>query len=119
MNDICESGENWISQVRCLLDAQTGSLDAVTLQRLNRAREAALGAHREPRCWRLPLRAAAASAVVLMLAFALRPTSAPVTSFEPASEVEDTELFVGDDTLDLYQDFEFYAWLGAGGADNG
>lgn len=100
---------DWNGQVRRLLDAAADSLDADTLQHLNRARAAALAARRAPPRWKLPFAATLASAAVLVLALMLRPSVAP----SPASveAAEDTELFAGDDTLDLYQDLEFYTWL--------
>lgn len=111
----------WIQKAKALLDASAQNLDAATLSRLNRARQAALAQRQRPAMrWLLPT--GLASACVLMLALGIWqartpqhpdampiPTSKSVANFQP----DDLEMVGGDDSLDLYQNLEFYAWLDA------
>ncbi|MDR3386625.1 MAG: hypothetical protein P4L92_06185 [Rudaea sp.] len=114
--------QGWIEQSRRLLDQSAEGLDAATLSRLNRARQAALAAHRPRRRqhWFLP--AGLASTCVLLLAVvawhsyapsgAARMPALPLTATGNSSG-SDIDLVSGDDSLELYQDLEFYAWLDA------
>lgn len=113
----------WIDQARALLDDSTHDLDAATLSRLNRARQAALGQQR-PRTagvWLLP--AGLASACVLLVAVAAwlphrhadsGHAAAPIATAGKASDNDD---LTDDASLEFYQDLDFYAWLGAQGKD--
>jgi hypothetical protein len=114
--------EPWIAQARKLLDQSAQEFDATAMSRLNRARQAAL-AQRRPRVsriWFVP--AGLASACALLLAVALWHPRAPTveagygTLALPLAATKnatggDMELVSGDDSLEFYQDLEFYAWL--------
>ena len=119
--------ENWAGRVRTLLDESADGLDAATLSRLNRARQAAL-AQARPRAvrrWFLP--AGMASACMLLVAvFAWHSYGPTGASSLPPSLSEllpstasasaaggDIDLVSSDDSLELFQDLEFYAWLDA------
>jgi hypothetical protein len=104
----------WIDAARRGLDEGVEALDAATLSRLNRARQAALEVARRSRrpAWRWPVAFAAAASLVLAVAVA--PRIAPVaTPDEPAIGGADLELLAASDDLALYEDLEFYAWLDA------
>ena len=92
------------------------------MSRLNRARQAALAGGRSGarQHWFLP--AGLASACVLLLAVGVwhsyTPSSLahlPVLPLTATGNADsgDIELVSGDDSLELYQDLEFYAWLEA------
>lgn len=110
----------WIDQARTLLEESAQALDAATLSRLNRARQAAI-AQRRPRAtqrWFLP--AGLASACVLLLAVATWHSYAPMDTtasglpfVTKGASDGDIDLVSGDDSLEFYQDLEFYAWLDA------
>ena len=114
--------DSWAGRARTLLDESAEGLDAATLSRLNRARQAALtqALPRAARRWFLP--AGMASACVLLLAVvawhsqvpsgAARLPELPFTA-SASSAGSDIDLVSGDDSLELYQDLEFYAWLDA------
>lgn len=113
-----ENEPGWLEAVRAQLDADAAGLDAATLSRLNRARQAALDAGLRPRrrpWWHWSLVAMASSAaVVLALALTLRTPEiaapvAPVALEQP--EVDDLELLVAGEDLELIENLEFYAWL--------
>jgi hypothetical protein len=119
MNEFDNQG--WISQTRKLLDESADGLDAATLSQLNRARQAALSSARPRPAQRWFLPAGLVSACVLLLAVAAwhpyapqgeaRLPALPLTS--GASSTGDIDLVSSDDSLELYQDLEFYAWLDA------
>ncbi|MEO8011059.1 MAG: DUF3619 family protein [Dokdonella sp.] len=98
-----------------LLDASVRSLDAATLSRLNRARQAALSSSSRRRRWAWAGGVALASACSLALVLVsgvqrqAAPTRAPT---DTVSTVGEDALF-GADELALYEDLEFYAWLGS------
>jgi uncharacterized protein DUF3619 len=112
----------WVRQAKTVLDDSAQALDASTLSRLNRARQAALAQNR-PRVrqrWFMP--AGLAGACVLMLAVAVwhsyapigGTTDAPVPALTAKNVSEgDIDLVSSDDGLEFYQDLEFYAWLDA------
>jgi hypothetical protein len=120
----------WLAQARDLLDESAQALDAATLSRLNRARQAALEQrHRRlPRPWFLS--AGLASACVLLLAMAVwhvrtpgPVATGPALSSAPAAasssfSSNDMDMVSSDDSLELYQDLEFYAWLEAQDQDS-
>lgn len=112
----------WVGQAKALLEQSAEGLDAATLSRLNQARQAALAGSRprSARPWFLP--AGLASACMLLLAVAAWHSYAPsgVTRLPVlpltatgGSNSGDIDLVSGDDSLELYQDLEFYAWLDA------
>ena len=111
----------WLQSARTLLDESTQALDAATRSRLNRARHAAL-AQRRPRwrtTWWLPA-AGLACSCALLLGVALWTTlRAPIGAALPAQAgvavpgPTAADALGGDDSLEFYQDLEFYAWLDA------
>jgi ferric-dicitrate binding protein FerR (iron transport regulator) len=108
--------EAWIERATALLDRSAENLDAATLSKLNRARQAALSQrHAAPRRWLWGAGLAGAVAAVFALALgvhhgfeAQRPAStAPL-------QAGDIDLLTSDeDTLDLSENLDFYAWLEA------
>ena len=113
----------WADRARVLLDESADALDAATLSRLNRARQAALAQRRPARQWALP--AGLASACVLLLAVLTWHSYLPTagTSLEdPLARTAvpgDLDLVSSEDSLEFYQDLEFYAWLEAQDQDLG
>ena len=115
-NDHPNDHPAWIDQASELLDDSTRDLDAATLSRLNRARQAAL-AQRRPRpaqVWLLP--AGLASACALLLAVAVWQPHRHVETQQPSiaagtgAAVDDGD---SEDSAEFYQNLEFYAWLDA------
>lgn len=100
------------------LRGSVDELDAATLSRLNRARQAALenighraaGANRRTR-W-LTVGAAAAVAAIVVGLWQVQ-TLAPDVSVTPviADEVIDIELLLDEGDLEMYEELEFFAWL--------
>jgi hypothetical protein len=107
--------EPWVDRAIALLDESAQALDAVTLSRLNRARQAALAQRRSAlRGWTLGAGLAGAT-LALVFAFGGGRRTAPVTVPDPLAagvSVEADEL-TADDNPDLYENLDFYAWLDA------
>ncbi|MFN9731829.1 MAG: DUF3619 domain-containing protein [Pseudomonadota bacterium] len=117
-NDIRAPGtepddSRWIDAARRELDAGVGDLDAVTLGRLTRARQAELEAARGRRAprWLGPAFAAGACAALALVA--VLPIMRGNTEIAPPVPAAgaDLELLAAADELELYEDLEFYAWL--------
>jgi hypothetical protein len=107
----------WVERAAELLDASAEHLDAPTLSRLNRARQAALGSRRRTPRW-LPWSGGliAAAAIALALVFVLPQRTVPAPGPNPAAAMEadgDADLLGGDEAPELVQDLDFYAWLDA------
>ncbi len=121
----------WLGAVRAHLDESARDLDAVTLSRLNQARQAALAAARWRRpWWRIApsvVGATAAAALALAVGLALTLPDAPAPAVAPATAVFDAisldavdfEMLAAPDDLALYEDMAFYAWLDDEAAQGG
>lgn len=116
----------WIAQARQLLDESADGLDAATLSRLNRARQAALAsrASRASHLWWLPAGLAGACAMLLAVAIWTPHHGAPAAN-DPghaaaadAGSTDTPDAIGSDDSVEFYQDLDFYAWLEAQGKDD-
>ncbi len=121
---------DWTKRAKSLLDESAQALDAATLSRLNRARQAAL-AQRAPRrraAW-LFLPAGLAGACALLLAVGVwqgrRAATAihaqvPVAAGANGNAVNagDLDMIASGDDMEMMQDLDFYAWLDAQDQDN-
>ncbi len=114
-------------------------LDAATRSKLNRIRQAAIEG-RQARSWSLmnwlPVAAAATLAVAVILLVS-RPDSGliddqsglaqqdainatePFISDDASSALEDLELLASAESIELYEDLEFYQWLESELAESG
>lgn len=107
--------EPWVERAVALLDESADALDAATLSRLNRARQAALSQGRGVSSrWTAGVGLAGA-ALALVLAFGLGERQARQSVPAPVAvgQAGDAEALVSDDNLDLYENLDFYAWLDA------
>lgn len=120
----------WTQQARGLLDESAQALDAATLSRLNRARQAALAqaAPRRRAGWAF-LPAGLAGACALLLAVGMwhgrsGSTAIPVQALATASasgnpvNSGDLDMIASGDDMEMVQDLDFYAWLDAQDQDN-
>lgn len=105
---------DFLNQVREVLDESTASMDAQTASRLNRARQRALDLGLKPRSrWVWPsLALATAASLTLALSLAVHmPDTAPLPAAAAADLSQDLELLAGSEDLELIENLEFYAWL--------
>lgn len=105
----------WIERASALLDRSADDLDAATLSRLNRARQAALAErHAIPRvwAWRVGFAAAAVALFGVGLSLHHRVETNSATPIEAPLQAGDIDFLGNDDeTLDLSENLDFYAWL--------
>lgn len=91
-----------------LFDESVDALDAETLSKLNRGRHAALAELDTGRAqlmrWAPAAGVAAAVVVAVMLAL-------PQTTVDTALPATDMDILLGEDSIEMLEDLEFYAWL--------
>jgi hypothetical protein len=104
-----KTDEQLAQQAKEAFDASVDRLDAATLSRLNRSRQAALEAAAKPNpIWTSWMPATGVAAAVLIAVFALRgPGDIDVIS-APAS---DLEILLSEESIEMLEDLEFYSWL--------
>jgi len=94
-----QDNEDWIERARALLDHSAEAIDASTLSRLNRMRQAALAQHRvaRPR-WTIGAALAGAAAIVFGVAFGLnhRFGADPVVQQTASLQAEDIDVLTSD-----------------------
>jgi hypothetical protein len=113
--------QSWLADVRASLDESAHSLDAATLSRLNRARQAALVQRRSRglRALWLPAAGLATSCALVLAVVAWYPSGRlPGPALPVHLPVSDAEI-AADDGIEFYQDLEFYAWLDAQEQESG
>jgi hypothetical protein len=101
------------TQARALFDDSVERLDAATLSRLNQGRQQALQQIRETgpggqwARW-VPAGGVAAAAVVAVVMW----QGMPVEHSAPAAgTATDFEIMMGEDSLEMLEDLEFYSWV--------
>jgi hypothetical protein len=111
----------WLAELRARLDESAQSLDAATLSRLNRARQAALAQRRSRvlRGWWLPAAGLAASCALVLAVVAWYPSMHPAGSVPAGHPTMSDADIAADDGIEFYQDLEFYAWLDAQEQESG
>jgi len=104
--------DSWIGRATALLDRSVEGLDAHTLSRLNRARQAALAqAHPQWRHARVFGGAFLLGSLAVLMAIGIARHHVPAVPTTAADATAD--VLAGEDNLDLYEDLDFYAWLDA------
>ena len=90
-------------------DQTVDGLDAATLSRLNRGRQAALDAARQPaRQWlRWVPATGVAAAVLLLLVTQQGPGDVEVI----AAPAADLEILLSEESIEMLEELEFYSWL--------
>lgn len=114
--------ERFAREARRVLREGADGLDAATLSRLNRARQAALAEYearrRRPAWLRGAWQPALGAAAVATLAVALwvgRDPGGPPASMVDAQRPEaalDLEVVLADESMEMLEDLEFYDWVG-------
>ena len=104
--------EDFNKQAKAKFDASVDELDAATLSRLNRGRQAALAELQQPsRQWS---RWVPAAGVAVLALVAVVITQNTVGVYEPPpTAVADMELLLGEDSIEMFEELEFYSWLDA------
>jgi hypothetical protein len=110
MNDMKKSDEQIAREAKALFDASVDELDAATLSTLNQGRHRALEEARSPRGDLLRwVPAAGVAAAVLVGVMVTLPGQGPIEVMPTA--VADMEILLGEDSLEMFEELEFYAVL--------
>lgn len=105
--------EELARQAKELFDDSVERLDAATLSRLNRSRHEALAEIERMRPvgewarW-MPATGVVAAAVVAVVVWQGVSTEGPLPSTD---SVTDFEILIGEDSLEMLEDLEFYGWI--------
>jgi hypothetical protein len=104
-----EPAESFSRRAKDAFDDSVNSLDAATLSRLNRGRQAALQAVSQPdKTWShwVP---ATGIAAALMVAVVMTRGPGAIDVIE--APVSDFEILMSEEDIALFEDLEFYSWL--------
>lgn len=104
-----KTDEQLAEQAKEAFDRSVDGLDAATLSRLNRGRQAALAAATRPeRAWLRWMPATGVAAAVLLAVLTLQgPGEVDVIS-APAT---DLEILLSEESIEMFEELEFYSWL--------
>jgi hypothetical protein len=110
-----QANERFAEQAKNLFDRSVDSLDAGTLSRLNRGRHAALAelesrARSRRKAYWLPATGVAAAAVLAVMI--VQGPETPDVAMDPVT-ASDFEILLDEESLEMFEDLEFYSWLEA------
>jgi len=99
---------------KAIFDDSVERLDAATLSKLNRGRQAAIAeiaATSPARQWLrwVPATGVATAALVAVVVFRGPATVEPPLASVPT--LADFEILIGEDTLDMIEELDFYSWI--------
>ena len=103
-----------VKQLKQSLDQQTNELDTATLLALRQARARSLNALENKPQWFKPNTiwvGGLATAATLLIALLLVWPGENDISPEMVQDVADIDLLFDDDSIEFYQDLDFYLWL--------
>lgn len=106
-------------QAKELFDGSVERLDAATLSRLNKGRHAALDeltGTRPGQHWLRWIPATGVAAAVLVTVMVMRGPDTTDISVNPLT-ASDFEILMEDESLEMFEDLEFYSWLEASDLD--
>ncbi len=113
-NDV---NEEFATQAKELFDDSVERLDAAALSRLNQGRHAAieqLQSGRPATVWGRWVPATGIAAAALVAVMVMR---GPEMDDMPAESVTDFEILLEGESLEMFEDLEFYSWLEAADLD--
>lgn len=106
-----KTDEQFRKETKRAFDESVDALDAATLSKLNRSRQRAIAELERPK-WRVSTWAPAtgvAAAVLIAVMIAQSPVTLEETELPAA--VADMEILLGEDSIEMLEDLEFYSWL--------
>jgi len=105
-----KSDEKFAEEAKTLFDESVDGLDAATLSTLNHSRQRALAeAHAQPTPWLRWVPAAGIAAATLLAVMVILPDQANIEAV--TAEVTDMEILLGEDSIEMLEDLEFYEWI--------
>ncbi|MBT8092858.1 MAG: hypothetical protein KJN77_07475 [Gammaproteobacteria bacterium] len=103
--------DKFSSEAKAIFDESVEALDAATLSKLNRGRQRALAELERPgRRWSTWAPATGVAAAVLV-AVMIAQDPATLDEGELPTAVADMEILLGEDSIEMLEDLEFYSWL--------
>ena len=104
--------EQFAKRSKALFDDSVEQLDAATLSKLNQGRQAALEELADTSPAKQWLRWAPATGIAAAAVVAVLVLRGPVVD-EPASGeiVSDLEILLDEDSLEMFEELEFYSWI--------
>ena len=112
--------ERFSEQAKTLFDDSVERLDAATLSKLNQGRQAALAELSTSRSraewvrWAPAAGVAAAAVVAVVMLRGPAPVDTPING---AAAATDFEILIGEDSLEMIEELEFYSWLDVADAE--
>jgi hypothetical protein len=109
MNDPTEQ-DDFAAQAKRAFDESVERLDGAALSRLNQGRHTALENLKAPAgsTWRRWVPAGGVAAIALVSVLVLR---GPEVDGIPAEAAVDLEILLEGESLEMFQDLEFYSWM--------
>lgn len=110
MNDPSNNDE-FAAKAKGVFDDSVERLDGAALSRLNQGRHAALEGLAKAEVsanWRRWVPAGGVAAIALVSVLVLRP---PEVTDVPGEVTADFEILLEGESLEMYQDLEFYSWI--------
>jgi len=112
-----KTDEEFASNLKETFDESVDALDGATLSRLNRSRNEALAELGEPgKRWRgwMP---AAGMATAVLLAVVVLQLPVGIQSVPGVASVTDLEILLDEDSIEMFEELEFYSWMDDAQAD--
>ncbi len=115
MND---RDQEFTKKAKAAFDTSVDELDAATLSRLNRSRHEALAElHRPSRRWSTWMPATGVAAAVLVAVIVLQLPAVDDEAAGPTAAT-DMEILLGEDSIEMLEELEFYSWLDTADLEN-
>ncbi len=111
--DKTEQDEQFVGQAKKFFDISVERLDAATLSRLNKARHQALAELQQTKLvgqWARWMPATGVAAAVLVTVIILQGPGVEGPE-PPAATATDFEILLGEDSLEMLEELEFYSWI--------
>ena len=103
-----KSDNEFTQRAKKLFDASVDGIDAATLSTLNQARQRALATQQRAGVLRwVPAAGVAAVTLVAVMVIVPRPTDVEMMP----TTVTDMEILLGEDSIEMLEDLEFYSWI--------
>lgn len=113
-----EQDHTFEKKVKAAFDQSVDELDAATLSRLNRGRQAALAELEQPRRqWSRWMPATGVAAAVLVAVVMLQSPTAVDDRLE-ITTLSDMDIVLGEDSIEMFEELEFYSWIDVAEMDN-